>query len=375
MQTATRENWRVAVCELFQKYSSNSFASTRLVTASDSNDTCAPAVVGRLYGRLGSEDHLAIASAKEVLGYKWMVGASTPNQTGSRRLWTPHLKGVNAQLAWPRRVNRPRLRNSPLGTLIFIVLVAVCRPTATSADSITVRISEGPTHGFLLLKTLDGQVIAEGDLIESLKGATLRTQTSFHFHDGSYYEETTEFSQHGQFRFLSDRLVQKGPSFKQTMDRSIDGSTGQVVVHYTDDKGNEKTESQHIDLPPDLANGMFLTLIKNIDPGKAETMVTVVAGAPKPRLVKVIITPQGRAPFVVGKSKREAIVYDLKPKIEGAAGVIAPLVGKQPADTRIWVLPGSVPAVLKSEGPLEPEGPVWRTEMASPVWPSDAVQK
>src|SRR5690348_3838397 len=81
MQTATPENWRVAVCELFQKYSSNSFASTRLVTTSDSKDTCAPAVVGRLYGRLGSEDHLATASAKEVLGYKWMVGASTPNQT------------------------------------------------------------------------------------------------------------------------------------------------------------------------------------------------------------------------------------------------------------------------------------------------------
>jgi hypothetical protein len=287
----------------------------------------------------------------------------------------PHLKEVKTQPALPRRLDCPTLRSSPLGILIFIVLVAICQPTATSAETITVRTTEGPTHAFLLLKTLDGQIIAEGDLIESLKGATVKTQTIFHFYDGSFYEETTEFSQHGQFHFLSDHLIHKGPSFKQTMERSIDGSTGQVVVHYTDDKGNEKTESQRMDLPADTANGMFLTLIKNIDPRKAETTLTVVAGAPKPRLVKVIIAPQDKAPFLVGKSRREAVVYDLKPKIEGAAGVIAPLVGKQPADTHIWILTGSVPAVLKSEGPLEPEGPVWRTEVASPVWPSDAAQK
>jgi hypothetical protein len=294
---------------------------------------------------------------------------------GARRLRISHQKEVNLKLASPSGLNWQTLRSSSIIPLTLLILTFMSQPTPASAETIAVRVAEGPTHGFLLLKTLDGQIIAEGDLIESLKGATIRTQTSFHFHDGSYYEETAEFSQLGQFHFLSERLVQKGPSFKQAMERTMDGSTGQVVVHYTDDKGNEKTESQHIDLPADMANGMFLTLIKNIDPGKAETTVTVVAGAPKPRLVKVIITPQGKASFLVGKSKREAVVYDLKPKIEGAAGVIAPLVGKQPADTHIWVLAGGVPAVLKSEGPLEPEGPVWRTEMASPVWPSDAPQK
>lgn len=237
------------------------------------------------------------------------------------------------------------------------------------------RATEGSIHAFLVLQTLDGKTIAEGDLIEAAKGATVKIQMSYHFHDGSLYEETSEFSQSGQFRLLSNHLVQKGPSFKQELERSIDTSTGEVVAHYTDDKGKLKTEPQHMDLPADLANGMFLVLMKNIDPAQSQTTVTVVAGEPKPRLVKVIVTPEGKAPFLVGRSKREGVEFDLKPHIEGAAGVIAPLVGKQPADTHIWIFGGSVPAVLKSEGPLEPDGPIWRIQNVGPSWPSGAAHK
>lgn len=237
------------------------------------------------------------------------------------------------------------------------------------------RQAEGSIHAFLVVQTLDGKTIAEGDLIETASGAKVKIQTSYHFHDGSYYEETTEFSQHEQFRFLSNHLAQKGPAFKYSLERSIDGSTGSVNVRYTDEAGKEKTESQHIDLPSDLANGMFLVLMKNIDPGRPQTAVSVVAGEPKPRLVKVIITPEGKAPFLIGRSKREGIEFDLKAHIEGVAGAIAPLVGKQPADTHIWVFEGAPSAVLKSEGPFEPDGPVWRIQNVGPAWPSDAAQK
>ena len=233
---------------------------------------------------------------------------------------------------------------------------------------------EGPTHAFLVLQTLDGKIVAEGDLIETLKGATVKTETVLHFYDGSLYDETTEFTEQNEFRFANDHLVQKGPSFKQQIERSIDGATGQLTVRYRDEKGQEKVESQQIKLPPDLANGMFMTLIKNIDPNKAETTVTVIAGAPKPRLVKVFITPEGKAPFLIGRSRREGMKYDLKPKIEGAAGVIAPLIGKQPPDTHLWVLGGESPVVLKSEGPLEPDGPTWHLQNVGPSWPSEAPQ-
>lgn len=247
------------------------------------------------------------------------------------------------------------------------------RSRPASADTIPVRQMEGSIHAFLVVQTLDGKTIAGGDLIETGKGATIRIQTSYHFHDGSVYDETSEFSQRGQFKLLSNHLMQKGPSFKMALDRTIDASMGQVTVRYADDKGREKVESQRLELPADLANGLFLVLMKNIDPASTTT-VTVVAGEPKPRLVKVIITPEGKVPFLIGRSKREATEFDLKAKIEGAAGKIAPLVGKQPADTHIWVFGGSVPAVLKSEGPFEPEGPIWRIQNVGPSWPSDEPQ-
>jgi hypothetical protein len=49
-------------------------------------------------------------------------------------------------------------------------------------------------------------------------------------------------------------------------------------------------------------------------------------------------------------------------------GALAPLVGKQPPDTNIWILAGTAPAFLKSEGPACEDCPIWRTELASPIW-------
>jgi hypothetical protein len=48
------------------------------------------------------------------------------------------------------------------------------------------------------------------------------------------------------------------------MEVSIDGPTGQVTVRTTDDDGKEKVVTNRLDLPPDVANGMVLTLLKNI---------------------------------------------------------------------------------------------------------------
>jgi hypothetical protein len=48
------------------------------------------------------------------------------------------------------------------------------------------------------------------------------------------------------------------------MEVSIDASTGRVTVHTTDDDGKDKVVTEHLDLQPDVANGMVLTLLKNI---------------------------------------------------------------------------------------------------------------
>jgi hypothetical protein len=55
-------------------------------------------------------------------------------------------------------------------------------------------------------------------------------------------------------------------------------------------------------------------------------------------------------------------------QIGGVAGVVAPIVGKQPPDTSIWIIEGKAPGFLKSRGSLSEGDPVWQIELASPVW-------
>ena len=154
------------------------------------------------------------------------------------------------------------------------------------------------------------------------------------------------------------------------MDISIDGATHKVTVRYTDDDGKEKVLSERLQLPPDVANGLILTLVKNIVPDEPHTTVSMVAATPKPRLVTVVISPQGEEPFSIGGSKRKAIHYVLKIEIGGMAGLVAPLLGKLPPDVHVWILGGDAPAFVKLEGPLSLGGAIWRIELTSPVWPA-----
>ena len=64
----------------------------------------------------------------------------------------------------------------------------------------------------------------------------------------------------------------------------------------------------------------------------------------------------------------------MKIEIGGISGVIAPLVGKQPPDTYVWISGGTAPGFLKSEGALVADGPIWKIELASPVWPKSDTQ-
>ena len=150
----------------------------------------------------------------------------------------------------------------------------------------------------------------------------------------------------------------------QSMDTSIDASTGQVKVRYTKDKGKEKVIAQRMKLPPDVANGLLFTLMKDINPRVPRTTVSMVATTPKPRLVKLAILPQGEEPFTIGSFHHKAMHYVVKVEIGGITGFLARLMGKQPADTHIWVLGGEAPAFVKAEGPFYVGGPIWRIQLA-----------
>ncbi len=256
-----------------------------------------------------------------------------------------------------------------------ILLISICLVSGVSvlAAPIQVRYREGLVHGFLILSNLEGEAIAEGDLTQIAHGDQVTSRLVFHFKDGSLQDETTVFSQRSSFHLMSYKLVQKGPAFKQATNILITPSTGQVTVHYTDNDGNEKVEQQHMNLPPDLANGLVPTLLKNLRPDASPFEVSMVVATPKPRLVKLAISAQGAAPFSVAGSAREATDYVVKVKIGGVAGVVAPILGKQPPDNHVWILGGEAPAFVKSEVVSYLGGPMWRIELASPAWPQTAV--
>lgn len=253
-----------------------------------------------------------------------------------------------------------------------IILGCLIIETAASASTVTVRYQEGLTHGFLVLSTLDGTPIAEGDLSEVVHGDRVTSQLVYHFKDGSRQEETAVFSQSREFRLIRYHLDQEGPTFKQPTEISIEVATGQVQVKYTNDKGQEKETNEHLDLPEDLANGLVLTLLKNLGPEPKPIELPMVVATPKPRLVKLEISDRGKEPFTIAGAKREAMHFVIKVQLGGLAGVLAPLLGKEPPDAHVWIIGGEAPTFVKSETLSFPGGPLWRTELVSPVWPQKA---
>lgn len=251
----------------------------------------------------------------------------------------------------------------------FLAGALLLSPRGACADPVAVRHPEGLVHGFLALHSLDGRKLADGELIQTSRGGRVTSRLVFRFADGSLHDETVVFSQRGRFRMLHDHLIQKGPAFPHPLEAEIDGTTGSVVVRYTDEDGAEKRVVEHFDLAPDISNGLVLTLLKNIRPDAARTTLTMIAATPKPRLVKLVVAPAGEEPFTTGGTQRKAVHFVVKIEIGGVAGVVAPIVGKQPPDTHVWILEGEAPAFVKSEGPLAMGADPWRIELVSPVWP------
>ncbi|MFT3839490.1 MAG: hypothetical protein QM723_21080 [Myxococcaceae bacterium] len=243
-----------------------------------------------------------------------------------------------------------------LCSVLFAVLAAGAEPA-------TVLHKEGLVHGYLVLTDLGGERLADGELLQTAKGERVTSRLVLRFKDGSLDDETAVFSQDGQLRLLSDHLIQRGPAFKKPIDLSIDVRAGEVVV-----KSGDKVERQKMDLPADLANGIIPIVLKNVPRGGALPSMSMVVATPKPRLVKLVTTVDGEDRFVTGGAAHRATRYKLHVDIGGVEGAFAPLVGKQPPDSKVWVSGDEVPTFVKAEEPLFADAPLWRLELVSPAW-------
>jgi hypothetical protein len=267
-----------------------------------------------------------------------------------------------------RHLNPRQKMQTRLTKILAVISLVLHALHFVYGEPVLVRHSAGLTHGFLLLRTLDGKTIAEGDLVQNAVGNVVTSRVTYHFKDGSLHDETSVFSQSGAFHLLKYHLIQKGPSFPRPQDLLVDTQKGEVTVSYTDDKGKQKVLHDNLDLPSDLANGIVLSLLENIRPGHAMKL-SMLAATPKPLLVKLQVTPDGEESFMIGYSKRKATRYQVAIEIQGIKGWFAHLMGKHPPPTKVWVLYGTAPCFVRSEGPFCMDCPEWRIELASPTWP------
>ena len=266
-----------------------------------------------------------------------------------------------------RQKRKMLMRTLPVRFPMFVLSCALLTGAITStlhSEPIRVRYPQGSAHGWLALKTVEGIIIATGDATQIIHGDRVTSRVTFHFRDGSLDDDTTVFSQRRVFRLISDHHIQRGPSFPKPIDVLIDAVTGKIISHNQDGTIRE----DHFDLPSDVSNGLPPNLLLNILPSTPETRLSFVAPTAKPRLISMSIKPAGEVPFSVGGTSRMAIDYVLHVELGGLAGVIAPIIGKQPADYHIWILEGASPGFIREEGQLYEGGPIWRIEQISPTF-------
>ena len=249
---------------------------------------------------------------------------------------------------------------------LFLLLSSLL-PLCGSATLIPVKYKQGTAHGFIVLRSQSGETLASGEMLETVKGDDVTGEMVLHFNDGSFYEEVTEYSQKKDFLLLQDHVRQRGPSFPIALDTRINAATGEVVIS-SEKAGQHKSERHQLKIPEDASNGLFLTLLENIPQSAAETTLSMVTTTLKPRVVKLKIRADGKQAFSAGGQRLEAIHYVIHIDIGGVAGVIAPVIGKQPSDLHFWITDQKAPTFIKFTGQLYAGGPIWNIELASVNW-------
>src|ERR1043166_401232 len=112
-------------------------------------------------------------------------------------------------------------RAALLGLGFFLWLSA----TAWS-EPVAVRFPEGVTRAFPAVRSLEGKTLAFGDFVQVAREDRVHSRLLFRFKDGSVHDENVVFSQRGVFRMESYRLIQKGPSFPETLEVALDRQSG-----------------------------------------------------------------------------------------------------------------------------------------------------
>jgi hypothetical protein len=255
----------------------------------------------------------------------------------------------------------------------FCLLAFLSLATLHAQDPFRISQTQGELHGFLLLRSAEGKVIAHGDLIQTGHGPRVTSELVFHFHDGSIDDETVSYIQESTFKLVTDHHVQKGPYFPTPIDITVNAD-GEIINRSTDKDGKEKVDTSRLDLPPDVANGLIAPVLLNMVNTKSPFSLSFVAPAGKGRVVKLDISPEGKASFEAVGTQHTANVFRIKVDLGGIVGVVAPMVGKKPADIVIWVADGPAPVIVREIGQLYVGGPMISMELSGATFMHTAAE-
>ena len=259
-------------------------------------------------------------------------------------------------------------RGACTGLAVLMALTALVSAPA-DATPVAVRFPEGMAHGFLLVRSLAGEIIGQGEMTQVVKeGDLVESHLVFEFKDGSLHDEKVTFSQQRVFTMLRYHLVQHGPSFPDQIEVSIDRSTAEYKVRSsTEEDGKEEVLTGAFDLPKDVYNGIFVTMLLNLPKGASET-VNFLAFTPKPEVIKLDLLLMGEQTVRIGDLSRKVLQYVFKPDIGTIRELIGKATGQIPAQFHYdcWILADEVPSFVQFEGPLQLMGPIMRIELVSP---------
>jgi hypothetical protein len=254
------------------------------------------------------------------------------------------------------------LRNLFVVTALLGVVV-----TPAEGDPVRTRHPEGEAHGVLVLTDIANDPLAYGELIQwEERRGSVASRLRIRFKDGSVYDEVVRYSQRPVLRLLSYQLTQLGPSFTETSEIFFD-RTGRYNARVQEAGKAEAKASGSMSIPEDVSNGMTSLVLKNLPPG-ASGIVHFIAFTPKPQLLELELSPEGTDQLLIGSAAQTVTRFLMQPKVPGMKGVVATAVGKQPQPFRMWLTPEPAPALLKFEGPLYADGPIWRISPTSPKW-------
>lgn len=255
-----------------------------------------------------------------------------------------------------------------LAVAVIITTTTVACPPAEAA-SIGVRFPEGVAHGFLLVRSPAGEIIGQGEMTQVvIEGDLVESRLVFTFKDGSLHDEKVLFSQQRVFSMLRYHLVQRGPSFPDQIEVSIDRRTAEYKVRSkTGEEGKQEVLAGAFTLPDDVYNGIFVTMLLNLPKGASET-VNFLAFTPRPEIIKLELRLMGEHSVSIGDQTRKAVQYVFKPDVGMIRELLGKATGKLPAHFHYdcWILADEVPSFVQFEGPLQLMGPIVRIELASP---------